>query len=48
MEYKLTEKDILAIEKALKGKGCPKAEVKIENGKIIVLRVTRQTVKFEK
>lgn len=45
LKYRLTEKDITAIEKALNTNGASKAEVKIENNEVVVLEVKYSRVR---
>lgn len=44
MRRKLSEKEIEAIEKALNKNGSPRVEVKVENGKVVVLQVEAKKV----
>lgn len=44
MKQKLSEKDIENIEKALNKNGVPRVEVKVENGKVVVLQVEAKKV----
>lgn len=44
MQIKLTEKEVSAIEKTLNRAGRTEAWVKVENGKVVIIRVERKKV----
>lgn len=44
MKAQLSTKDVLNIEKALSQSGTPEVLVKIENGKIVVLQVSKKKI----
>lgn len=43
-KYRLSQKDIEAIEKPLNQRGAKRAEVGVESGKIVVLEVEKKVV----
>ena len=44
MKVRITDKEKEAIEKGLNGGGFPEVLVKIENGKIVILRVEKKKI----
>lgn len=44
LKAQLSSKDIIAIEKALSQCGAPEVVVKIENGKVVVLQVSKKKI----
>lgn len=44
MKPKLSEKDISAIEKALQKGGKTEANIKVENGQIVVLQIDKKKI----
>lgn len=45
MQYELSQREIWAIQDVLNSKGRPAVEVKIENGKVAIVKVERTLVK---
>lgn len=45
MRYELSQKEVWAIQETLNEKGRPAVEIKIEDGKIAIIRIDRRLVK---